>query len=88
MASLAVFYFANIGIQSAFLTTSGAAILTYVIGSAAGVRMLKERGARRLLPWASLLVSLAILPFIGTLLAVSLVMAMVGIAYNWMRKKA
>ncbi len=85
MVSLAVFYILNLDIQSAFLATSGAAIFTYVIGSAAGVRLLKERGARRLLPWASLLVSVAILPFIGGLLAVSVAIALVGIAYTWIK---
>jgi amino acid efflux transporter len=78
LASLLVFYLLDFSIQSAFLATSGAAILIYIIGSAAGVRLLKERGARRLLPWASLLVSLAILPFIGALLAVSLAIALGG----------
>jgi amino acid efflux transporter len=85
LASLLAFYLLDFDIQSAFLATSGAAILTYVIGSAAGVRLLREKGARRLLPWASLLVSLAILPFIGALLAVSLAIAMVGVVYNWVR---
>ena len=85
LTSLLIFYLLDFGIQSAFLATSGAAILTYIIGSAAGIRLLRERGARRLLPWASLLVSLAILPFIGVLLAVSLAIALVGVAYSWVR---
>jgi amino acid efflux transporter len=85
LTSLCVFYLLDFGIQSAFLATSGAAILTYVIGSAAGIRLLQERGARRLLPWVSLLVSLVILPFIGVLLAVSLAIALVGVTYNWVR---
>ena len=88
MASLLAFYFLDFGLQSAFLATSGAAILTYVIGSAAGVRLLAEKGARRLLPWASLLVSLAILPFIGALLAVSLAIVLAGLAYTWFRKSS
>jgi amino acid efflux transporter len=85
LASLLVFYLLDFGLQSALLATSGAAILTYVIGSAAGIRLLRERGARRLLPWASLIVSLVMLPFIGTLLAVSLAVALVGVFYNWVR---
>lgn len=83
MGSLLVFYLLNLDITSAFLATSGAAILTYVVGSAAGLRLLKERGLRRLLPWASLLVSLAILPFIGLPLALSLGAAVVGMAFTW-----
>ncbi|MGH9917773.1 MAG: APC family permease, partial [Nitrososphaerales archaeon] len=85
LTSLLAFYLFDFDIQSAFLTTSGAAILTYVIGSAAGVRLLREKGARRFLPWASLLVSLAILPFIGALLGVSLAIALVGVVYSWVR---
>jgi amino acid efflux transporter len=87
LASLLAFYLLDFNIQSAFLATSGAAILTYVIGSAAGVRLLREKGARRVLPWASLLVSLGILPFIGGLLAVSLAIALVGVVYNWVGKR-
>jgi len=78
MVSLATFYFLRIDLQSAFLATSGAAILTYVVGSAAGLKLLKERGVRKAIPWISLIVSIAILPFIGALLAVSLVIAALG----------
>jgi len=85
LASLVVFYLLDLGIQSGFLATSGAAILLYVIGSAAGIRLLRERGAGRLLPWASLVVSLVILPFIGAPLAASLAIALVGVAYSWAR---
>jgi amino acid efflux transporter len=90
LASLSIFYLLSIDIQSGFLGTSGAAILTYVIGSAAGIRLLKERGARRLLPWASLLVSAAILPFIGVPLAIGMAIAFTGLAYTWIKtgKKA
>ena len=83
MASLLAFYILDLDIQWGFLGTSGAAILIYVIGSAAGVRLLRGKGAARLLPWASLLVSLAILPFIGVPLAASLAIALVGVAYSW-----
>jgi amino acid efflux transporter len=85
MASLLAFYVLDLDIQWGFLGTSGAAILIYVIGSAAGIRLLRGRGASRVLPWASLLVSLAILPFIGFPLAASLAIALVGVAYSWRR---
>ncbi|MDG7021167.1 MAG: amino acid permease [Nitrososphaerota archaeon] len=85
LGSLLVFYALDLGIQSAFLTTSGAAILTYVVGSAAGVRLLDAKGARRLLPWAALLASVSILPFIGVPLAVSLAIGLAGLAYSWSR---
>ncbi len=82
--SLAVFYFLSVDIQSAFLATSGAAVLAYVVGSAAGVRLLKETGLRRILPWTSLAVSVAILPFIGTLLGVSIAILLLGFLYSWL----
>ncbi|HEY6283082.1 MAG TPA: amino acid permease [Nitrososphaerales archaeon] len=91
MLGLVVFYFLHVDVQSAFLATSGAAILTYVVGSAAGIRLLtKEVKSKRYFPWLSLVVSLAILPFIGLLLAVSAVVAAVGFVYGHMlvRKNA
>src|SRR5438093_1620612 len=71
LLSLAAFYFLNVEFVSAFLMASGAAILTYVIGSVAGIRLLRERGMRRILPWISLVVSVALLPFILTALLLS-----------------
>ncbi len=83
LASLGAFYLLRVDFVSAFLMASGAAILTYVIGSVAGIRLLKERGARRALPWISLIVSAGLLPFIGPLLAVSLLIAAAGLAVMW-----
>ncbi len=83
LLSLAAFYLLNVDFVSAFLMASGAAILTYVIGSIAGIRLLKERGMRRILPWISLVVSVALLPFIGTLLAVSVAIGGVGLLTSW-----
>ncbi len=83
LVSLAFFYVLNVDIASAFLMTSGAAILAYIIGSAAGIRLLREKGVRRALPWLSLLVSVALVPFIGTLLGVSVVIAGLGFLVSW-----
>ena len=80
--SLVAFYFLHVDLQSAFLVTSGAAILTYVVGSAAGIKLLRAKGAKRALPWVSLVVSLVILPFIGRLLVVSAVVAAAGLVYG------
>jgi len=91
LLSLAAFYFLNVDFVSAFLMASGAAILTYVIGSVAGIRLLNERGMRQVLPWISLGVSVILLPFIGTLLAASATIAGVGLLASWglsRRKKA
>ncbi len=83
LLSLLVFYVLNVDFVSAFLMASGAAILTYVIGSVAGIRLLQDRGMRRALPWISLGVSVALLPFIGTLLAASVTIAGVGLLTSW-----
>ncbi len=83
LASLVAFYVLNIDIESAFLLTSGAAILAYIIGSAAGIRLLKERGVRRVLPWLSLAVAVVLLPFIGALLSASVAIAGLGILVSW-----
>ena len=83
LGSLAAFYVLNVDIEAAFLMTSGAAILAYILGSAAGIRLLREKGMRRVLPWISLVVSVALLPFIGTLLLVSLVIAGLGLLFSW-----
>jgi amino acid efflux transporter len=85
--SLSVFYAFRLDIESAFLATSGAAVLAYVVGSAAGVKLLDGRGWRKALPWISLIVSLVILPFIGWLLVVSLAVAGLGLLYGKLRIK-
>ena len=82
MLSLVVFYVVHVDIQSAFLATSGAAILTYVVGSAAGTRLLKVGRVRGMLPWASLVISLTILFFIGWLLLISVTVAVFGFLYG------
>lgn len=83
LASLVGFYLLNGDVGTAFLMTSGAAILAYIIGSAAGIRLLKERGMRRVLPWISLAASIALLAFIGVLLAASLAIAGLGLLISW-----
>ena len=65
---LLVFYVIGVDLETALLIPSGAAILTYVIGAAAGVRLLKQR----VYPYVTLAISLAILPFLGALLVFSL----------------
>lgn len=88
MAGLVAYYLLGVDIQSAFLATSGAAILTYIAGSAAGVRLLSVRGLWRIFPWLSLGISFIILPFIGYLLAASVPIAVLGFAYGRMRARA
>jgi amino acid efflux transporter len=85
MAGIVVYYIAGVDIQSAFLATSGAAVLTYVAGSASGVKLLSSGGSWRVLPWLSLLISVVILPFIGSLLVASLPVAALGFSYGRLR---
>ena len=87
LISLTVYYFVGVDVNSAFLATSGAALMVYVVGSAAGIKLLGHKGIRRFLPWASLLVSLALLPFIGPLLFASLPVAVLGLAYGLTKKR-
>lgn len=87
LVSLVIFYSLQLDVQTGFIATSGAAVLTYVVGSAAGIKLLKERGARRAMPWISLLVSIAILPFIGALLIPSVLIAALGFVYGWRRTR-
>jgi amino acid efflux transporter len=82
MVDLVVYYLLGVDIQTAFLATSGAAILTYVVGSASGIKLLGSVKLGRALPWASLVVSVVILPFIGYLLLASLPVAIAGYAYG------
>src|SRR5256885_1334948 len=83
LVSLLAFYLLEVDFVTAFLMASGAAVLTYVICSIAGIRLLNERGMRRVLPWISLLVSVALLPFIGALLAASVAIAGIGLLASW-----
>jgi amino acid efflux transporter len=79
---IAVLYFLNVDLETALLIPSGAAIVVYVVGSVAGVRLLKGRRASRVLPWISLVISLAILPFVGVFLSITLAVAMFGLIYR------
>ena len=82
LASLLLFYFLNVDLQTELLIPSGAAILVYIIGSASGIRLLGKGGVRTLFPWISLAVSLIMLPFVGLLLLVSLAVGALGLVYK------
>jgi amino acid efflux transporter len=87
LISLTAYYLLALDLQSAFLATSGVAVLTYVVGSASGVRLLKGRGREKVLPIISLGTSLVLLPFIGPMLVASIPVAALGFAYGRFRKK-
>lgn len=65
LIALTFYYFFKVNLQTALLIPSGAAILVYIIGSAAGIRLLRERGLQRILPWIALILSIVLLPFVG-----------------------
>lgn len=65
LLALTFYYFFNVNLQTALLIPSGAAILVYIIGSAAGIRLLRERGRQRIFPWISFILSIVLLPFVG-----------------------
>ena len=81
MAMLAIYFVTGINLETALLIPSGAAILVYVIGSASGVKLLRTHKGGNLFAWISLLMSLAILPFVGTLALVAIVTALAGLGF-------
>ncbi|MGA2082692.1 MAG: amino acid permease [Holophaga sp.] len=84
MAMLLVYEATGIDLQAALLIPSGGAILIYVIGSAAGIRLLPGTGLRRLMPWASLALSAAVFPFVGAWALAAVLLA--GAAWCWPRR--
>jgi amino acid efflux transporter len=87
LSSLLAYYVLHLDIQTGFLGTSGAAVLTYLIGSAAGIRLLREGGLRRLLPWLSFAAAVALLFFVGSLLILSLAIVVLALFYSSLRSK-
>ena len=78
---LAIDYFFDVDLQTALLIPSGAAVLIYIIGSSAGIRLLKEHGFKRLLPRASLMMSIIVLPFVGILALGAIFTGLIALAY-------
>ncbi len=82
LLTLVVYYLLDVDLQTALLVPSGAAVLVYVFGSAAGVKLLGLKGAKAALPWISLAMSVAVLPFVGPLALAGLGLAAVALAYS------
>ena len=89
---LIIYYFSQVDLETALLVPNGAAILIYVVGSAAGVKILGQTNGRfrmnLILPLASLAISLVVLPFIGPLLVLSLVVVLLAVAYLSFTKRS
>lgn len=81
----AAYYLYNVDLETALLISSGAAIVIYVIGTAAGYKLLsKERNRRKaLLAAISLAVSVVVMPFVGPLILVAVCVALAALAYGY-----
>jgi amino acid efflux transporter len=79
---LTLFYFFNVDLQTALLIPSGAAILIYIAGAAAGVKIMSGNRKKRIFPWVSLILSIAMLPFVGVLLLAAIPFALLGALYK------
>jgi amino acid efflux transporter len=88
LATLFVYYILDLDLQTVLLIPSGAAVLVYVIGSAAGAKLLGARGMKKSLPWISLATSVAVLPFVGPLALVALLTAAGAVAYSLVTRRA
>lgn len=88
LCMLAFYYFFDVDLQTALLIPSGSAVLAYIIGSAAGIKLLKDKGWKRALPWISLALSVVLLPFVGILALASVVFGIAGFGYVWRRNRA
>ncbi len=79
------YYLFAVSLATALLLASGAAIVLYIIGSAAGVRLNPPIGGTgrpwRALTIASLIISLIVLPFVGWPVLAALAVAAVGFLY-------
>ena len=84
---LVAYYAFAVDLELALLVPSGAAILVYVVGSAAGIRLLRGSAADAVLPWASLAVSVSVLPFVGRVVAAAVAVAIAGLAYGALRRR-
>jgi len=81
MIALVFFYFLNVDLEDALLIPSGAAIIVYVIGTSAGIKLMRGNATKVLFAGISLAISLIILPFVGILLAASFGTILVALLY-------
>ncbi len=81
LVMLMFYYFFEVDLQTALLIPSGAAILVYIIGSASGVKLLNNKGLKRMLPWISLILSIVLLPFVGIVAVASIAAGVAAYVY-------
>ena len=82
--AFALYYIFNVNLETALLVPSGAAILVYVIGSAAGIKLLGSSAKKKAiaLPAISLAISLVVLPFVGWLILFSVAVSAIALLYS------
>ncbi|HYB04367.1 MAG TPA: hypothetical protein VED17_07890, partial [Nitrososphaerales archaeon] len=76
-----IFYFLNVNLEDALLIPSGAAIIVYVIGSSAGIKLMGDNRTKKIFSGISLGISLIILPFVGIFLAASFGAILIALVY-------
>ncbi|TMI74983.1 amino acid permease [Candidatus Bathyarchaeota archaeon] len=80
--TLLLFYVFSVDLETELLIPSGAAILVYIIGSSSGIKLLKVRGAKRLFPWISLVISIIMVFFVRLPILIGLSVALLGFVYR------
>ncbi len=88
LVTLVAYFFLKVNLVEAFLMVSGVAGVVYVVGSASAIRLLREKGIRKTLPWISLIASLVIISFIEYLLVVAVIIIAASILYTRIYGKA
>lgn len=83
---LSIYYFLKVDLQTALLIPSSTAIIIYILGSAAGIKLLPGKKGK-ILAWMSLIFSAAVLPFVGKLAFAGILAGMAGLIYSWTLKR-
>jgi amino acid efflux transporter len=83
---LSAYYFLKVDLKTALLIPSSAAIIIYILGSAAGIKLLPGKKGKAL-SWISLVFSASILPFVGKLAFAGIVAGLAGLLYSWLRRR-
>lgn len=86
---LFIYYSFDVTLQDALLLTNGIGLTIYIIGSASGIKLMKEKGIKRFYPWTSLILSLALILFVGyySLLFIACI-ALASIFYYIMKRNS
>lgn len=84
---LILFWLFNIQIEDAFLIVSGIGVVTYIVGSAAGIKLLEASGWKKVIPWISLIISIILIIFIGKFMIISAAVILLSLAYTIIKER-